>query len=41
MEYFIIIMEKDMKVNLKMVKQKDMEFNIIMMEDMKVNLRII
>ena len=42
MEYFIILMEVDMKVNLKMVQEMDMEYIIFLMEvDMKVNGKII
>ena len=42
MEYFIMMIEKDMKEYLKMIKEKDMEQNIIIMEiNMKENLKMI
>ena len=42
MEYIIIIMEIDMKEDLKMKKKKDMEYIIIIMEvDMKENGKMI
>jgi len=42
MEYYIVLMVLNMKVNLKIIRGKDMEYYIFQMEtNMKVNLKII
>ena len=42
MGYYLVQMEENMKVNLKMTKKKDMEQNIIQMEvNMKASLKMI